>query len=92
MTFTSANPGAVTQRNINFSYTLAGVTATGGGVDFFSAGAPGTITGGTTSTTIDVPIVEDAIVEIDETFELTITVSTSNANSPAGPATGHDRG
>ena len=88
MTFTVSNPGAVTQRNINFSYTLAGVTATGGGVDYFSAGAPGTIIGGTTSTTIDVPIVEDDLQEANETFQLTVTVSTSNANNPAGPGIG----
>ena len=88
MTFTLTNPGPITQDDIEFSYSLAGGDATGGGVDYNSSGGTGAITGGTTSTTIDVPILEDTLYEGNETFEITVTVTTTNANSPVGPATG----
>jgi hypothetical protein len=88
MVFTVTNPGAVAEDDIDFSYTLGGGTATGGGTDYNSTAGTGTITGSGTSTTVNVPIVEDSLVEGNETFELTITVTSGNADNPAGPATG----
>ena len=55
MTFTLTNPGPIAQEDIEFSYSLADGTATGGGVDYNSSSGTGAITGGTTSTTIEYP-------------------------------------
>ncbi len=40
---------------------------------------------GGTSTTVNVPIVDDTIDEPNETFQLTVTVTSGNATDPAGP-------
>ena len=89
MSFTVTRSGDNTQDPINFSYTLGGGTATGGGVDYVSTGGTGSIaSGGAGTTTINVPIVGDTIDETDETFQVTVTVTSGNANNPAGPATG----
>ena len=89
MSFTVTRSGSDTTSAIDFSYTLGGGTATGGGVDYVSTGGSGSIaTGGAGTTTINVPIVGDTLYEGNETFQVTVTVTSGNANSPVGPATG----
>ena len=78
VTLTVQRVGPATARN-TVQYTLAGVTATGGGVDFDST--PGTLTFAptVTSRTIVVPITKDTINEPAETFTVTLANPTGGA-------------
>ena len=50
---------------------------TGGNVDFNSATQTVTITAGTRSSTVDIRVINDDIVEGDEMFTMTLNVPTS---------------
>ncbi len=54
-------------------YAVTGGTATGGGPDYTLADGTATINAGTTSTTIDLVINQDALDEADETIEITLS-------------------
>ena len=49
----------------------------GGGVDFNSATQTATITAGASSSTINITVIDDNIVEGDEMFTMTLNVPTS---------------
>ena len=51
----------------------------GGGVDFNSATQTATITAGASSSTINITVINDNIVEGDEMFTMTLNVPTSPA-------------
>ncbi len=78
VTLTVQRAGPTTAQN-SVQYALAGVSATGGGVDFVSTGGVLTFAAGVASRTIVVPIVNDTINEGPETF----TVALSNATGGA---------
>ena len=71
----------------NFYYDCA----TGGGVDYTSGPYTATFTAGQTIVPFDVPIIDDAILEINETFTVTINSSTLPnsviVNNPSGATT-----
>ena len=69
---------------VNYSTSVAsGQTATSG-TDFTAAtDSTATITAGNTTTGISIPIVDDAVDEIDETF--TVTLSDPSSNARLGP-------
>ena len=48
-----------------------------GGTDYNSTPIMATFTAGTTSTTVNVPLINDSIAEGPETFSLTITIPSS---------------
>ena len=96
ITLTVQRVGPATAQN-TVQYTLAGVTATGGGVDFDSAGGVLTFAPGMTSRTIVVPIVNDTTNEGAETFTVTLSNPTGGAILGARPVatvtiTDNDRG
>jgi subtilisin family serine protease len=80
VTLTVQRVGPATSQN-TVQYSLAGVTATGGGVDFDSTGGTLTFAPTITSRTIVVPITKDTINEPAETF----TVTLANPGGGSGP-------
>jgi hypothetical protein len=78
VTLTVQRVGPTTAQN-TVQYMLAGVTATGGGVDFDSTGGILTFAPGVASRTIVVPIVNDTINESAETFTVTLSSPTGGA-------------
>ncbi|MBU1719582.1 MAG: hypothetical protein KKA07_10980, partial [Bacteroidetes bacterium] len=54
-------------QNVSVSYTITGGTATNGGVDYNLANGTATITAGNTTTNINIPLVNDVILEDPET-------------------------
>ena len=78
VTVTVQRVGPTTAQN-TVQYALAGVTATGGGVDFVSTGGVLTFAAGVASRTIVVPIVNDTINEGPETFTMTLSNPTGGA-------------
>ena len=71
------------------TYSFTDVTATGGGTDY--TGTPGTVTfppNVTTPQTITVPINNDALVEGNETFTVTLAAPTNGVGLSGSPATG----
>ena len=77
-TLTVQRVGPATAQN-TVQYSLAGVTATGGGVDFDSTGGTLTFAPTITSRTIIVPITKDTINEPAETFTVTLANPTGGA-------------
>ncbi len=78
VTLTVQRVGPTTVTN-TAQYALAGVTATGGGVDFVSAGGVLTFGVGVASRTIVVPITNDTVNESSETFTVTLSSPTGGA-------------
>ena len=75
--------------NVTFTATTANGTATVANGDYTAlAGQPGTITAGSLSTTVVVPLGADGAVEPDETFTVTLSNVSANANVIDGTATG----
>ncbi|MEP7147564.1 MAG: Calx-beta domain-containing protein [Acidobacteriota bacterium] len=69
---------------VSVAYTLSGGTATGGaactaGVDYINTGGTASFINGQASQTFMVPICEDAIVEGNETFNVTLGMTTGGA-------------
>jgi hypothetical protein len=88
LVFIVTRSGNNTEDPINFNYTFGGGTATDG-VDYDDTGGSGTITPGAPgTTTITVPIFSDGDYEPSETVKVSLTVTSGNANNPAGPGTG----
>ena len=85
-TLTVQRVGPATAQN-TVQYSLAGVTATGGGVDFDSSGGTLTFAPTITSRTIIVPITKDTINEPAETFTVTLANPTGGAILGAPSAT-----
>ncbi|MCB0397222.1 MAG: T9SS type A sorting domain-containing protein [Flavobacteriales bacterium] len=65
------------QSSVTVDYTVTGGTATGSGTDYTLANGTLTITAGNTSANISITLVDDIVVESDET----ITLSLSNPSS-----------
>ncbi len=88
MVFTATLNNAV-QGGTSVNYSFTPGTASGGGVDF--TGNPGTLdfagTAGETET-ISVPLNNDAIVEADETFTVTLSGPTNGVSLGTASATG----
>jgi glucose/arabinose dehydrogenase len=78
VTLTVQRIGPTTAQN-TVDYTLAGVTAIGGGVDFVSTGGTLTFAPGIVSRPIVIPIVNDTINEVAETFTVTLSTPTGGA-------------
>ncbi len=78
VTLTVQRVGPATSQN-TVQYSLAGVTAIGGGVDFASTGGTLTFAPTITSRTIVVPITKDSINEPAETFTVTLANPTGGA-------------
>jgi hypothetical protein len=71
---------------VTVPYSLAGVTATGGSVDFDSTGGTLTIPAGQSSRTLVVPIVNDTVNEVPETFTVTLSDPTGGGAILGTPA------
>ena len=84
ITLTVLRVGPATAQS-SVQYALAGVTATGDGVDFDSKGGVLTFAPGMTSRTIVVPIVNDTTKESAETFTATLSNPTGGAILGATP-------
>ena len=83
ITSSAAANGAIT---VNYATTDGTASA---GEDYTAAGGTATILDGTTSTTFDVPLSDDAIVEADETFTVTLSnLSGLGASLTGATATG----
>jgi len=67
------NLSAPSTQAVKFNYATAGVTATGSNYDFANASGTLTFAPGQTVQTLTVPIIEDATVEGNETFKLTLS-------------------
>ena len=67
-------------------YATSNGTATHG-QDFTTTNGTATITAGSTSTTVDVPVLDDAVHESDETFSLDLSNPVNGQGSPSGTAT-----
>jgi hypothetical protein len=57
------------------------------GQDFTATNGTATITAGSTSTTVDVPVLDDAMHESDETFSLDLSNPVNGQGIPSGTAT-----
>ena len=73
-------------QDVTISYTITGGTATNGS-DYILASGTVTIPAGSTSATIQIPIIDDALVEGDET--ITLLLSGPSGNAVLGTVTGH---
>jgi hypothetical protein len=71
---------------ITVDYAASGGTATAGGVDYTLANGTATIGAGSTTGTINPIIINDAITEVDETFNITLS---NPVNSTLGATTVH---
>ncbi len=70
------------------AYNTADGTATGGGVDYGNASTSiVTFSPGERTQTVTIPIIDDAIDEVDETFTATISLPTGGGVSIGAPAT-----
>ena len=78
---------AVSGLNTTFNYSTTDVTATAGADYTGVTNLSGTITAGSTSTAITIPVIQDAIYEDDETFTVTLN-SPINSTIAGGPGTG----
>ncbi|MBT5535514.1 hypothetical protein HOK31_20770, partial [Candidatus Poribacteria bacterium] len=76
VTLTNASTAAIT-----VTATSAGATATEG-VDYTAVAATITIAPGETTATVDVPLIDDGIKEINETLTLTLSAPGGGATSP----------
>ncbi|MCB0395216.1 MAG: T9SS type A sorting domain-containing protein [Flavobacteriales bacterium] len=84
--FEPTSPGTVeislnfpTSSNISVNYTVTGGTATGGGTDYVLANGTATITAGNTTTNINITMVNDVLVEPDETIVIGLSDPTNGA-------------
>jgi len=78
---------AASGTNTTFTYSTADVSATAG-LDYTGAtNASGQINAGSTTTTISIPIIDDALYEGPETFTVTLS-NPVNATITGGPGTG----
>ncbi|MBP9715643.1 MAG: fibronectin type III domain-containing protein [Candidatus Pacebacteria bacterium] len=66
-------------QNVSVDYTVTGGTATGSGTDYTLASGTATITAGQTTTNISVNVADDSIDEEDETVDITLSPSPTNA-------------
>jgi hypothetical protein len=57
------------------------------GQDYTTTTGTATIAAGTTSTTVDVPVLDDAVHEADETFSLDLSNPVNGQGTPSGTAT-----
>ena len=64
--------------SVTFSVSTTPGTALGGGTDYGAASTPITIPAGSNTGTITVPITNDAIIEHNETFDVSITGTSGN--------------
>ena len=78
---------AVSGTDTTFTYSTADGTAAAPGDYTSASNLTGTITAGTTSTTISIPVVDDMLFEGDETFTVTLS-DPSNATIATGTGTG----
>lgn len=67
------NISTVLGTDISVDYAVTGGTATGGGVDYTLLSGTATITAGNTTTQISIIIIDDAIEELGETIEITLS-------------------
>jgi len=74
--------------DVTFNYSTGAITASGNGVDYTDISGTATISRGTTSTTIKVPITDDYIADSGETINITISNVEGNANIEDAEATG----
>ncbi|MFH1089914.1 MAG: Calx-beta domain-containing protein, partial [Candidatus Uhrbacteria bacterium] len=81
----TAQLSAVSALTVTVPYTVAG-TATGSGVDYSITASPATISAGQTTTSITITIIEERIVEPDETIIVTMG---SPTNASQGVTTVH---
>ncbi len=86
MTFT-VTLSAVSGRDVTVTYGTSDVTATAGTDYTASVGATLTIAAGMTTGTIPVPVTQDVLDELDETFKVTLS-NPVNATLSDGEATG----
>ena len=86
MTFTLSIASAI-GTDVSVAYATSNGTAVAG-VDYVAVDGTATITAGTTSTTIDVPIIGNDLGEPDKVFTLHLQVLTANAYLPVAAVTG----
>ncbi|MDD5118582.1 MAG: Calx-beta domain-containing protein [Sulfuricurvum sp.] len=86
MTFTVTLSGE-TEAPVTFHYGTSDVTATDG-ADYTGVSGTGTITAGTLTTTITVPIKDDYIADNGETFHVVLSDPSANATIPDGVGVG----
>jgi hypothetical protein len=85
MTFTiSIDAAAAVDTSVD--YATSDGTATDG-ADYTGQSDTATITAGTTSTTVDVPILDDAVYEGDETLSLDLSSPVNGTGTPSGTGT-----
>lgn len=70
----------ITASSVTVNYSSTAGSATGGGVDYTLAAGTATITAGNSTTNITPSIVNDAIVESDETFTITLASPSAGIN------------
>jgi hypothetical protein len=85
MTFTvSIDAAAAVDTTVD--YATADGTATDG-ADYTGKSGTATITAGSTSTTVDVPVLDDSVYEGDETVKLDLSNPVNGTGSPTGTGT-----
>ena len=85
LTFTvSIDAAAAVDTSVD--YATSDGTATDG-QDYTGQTGTATITAGSTSTTVDVPVLDDAVHESDETFSLDLSNPVNGQGTPSGTAT-----
>jgi hypothetical protein len=80
------NLSTASGQTITVNYAVTGGTATGGGVDYTLASGTLTFSPGQTSRTIPITIVNDTVVEVNETIQVTLSAPT---NATLGTNTVH---
>jgi hypothetical protein len=78
---------AISGEDVSVDYTIADVSATGGGVDYTLADGTVTIEAGNESALITVVVSEDVEIEGGESFEITLINPTSGTITGTNPAT-----
>lgn len=69
-----------TEQDVTVDYTVVGGIAIGGGVDYTLASGTATISAGMTTTTIDFTVVNEVVLEEDETVEIQLSNPSTNAS------------
>ncbi|WP_071625523.1 Calx-beta domain-containing protein [Poseidonibacter lekithochrous] len=86
MTFTVTLSGEA-DADVTFTYATSDGTAIAGS-DYTAVGGTGTITAGTTTTTIEVPILDDNVYENTESFNMNLSAPSVNATIADGLGVG----